>query len=232
MTICDSTMPHHSAPSNKKQSVGRHRIYTNEQRKDRNRQAQAAFRARRTLYTKTQKETIAELQHMVHMLQKTMLEANERASCAEKRCMQLENENQQLKTTLACFLAPSSSPSSCVSPLTSHSSPLLPTSDDMPLIYPQESFSWLSSPSSSSSSSSLEDPTTILLDECSKDHLESKFNPLCVDFLGEYSFILLPRKKGRWGVWSLYDVMCICQKNSVILGRFFFSFIFRPSTRK
>ncbi|CAO3581876.1 unnamed protein product [Absidia cylindrospora] len=185
-------MPHNATPNNKKQNAGRHRLYTNEQRKDRNRQAQAAFRARQSLNSKTQKETITELQHMVDMLQETTLEANERASFAEKRCVLLENENQQLKTTMTCFLAQSSPPPppplQCASPLTSQSSILSPTPDYLPLTH-QQPLSWSSSPSSSL------EPTTLLLDECHQDHLESKLNSLYIDFLGEYSFILLHRGK-------------------------------------
>ena len=48
---------------------GRHRIFTEEQRKVRNRQAQAAFRERRSQYTQTLQETVLGLEKIITELQ-------------------------------------------------------------------------------------------------------------------------------------------------------------------
>jgi hypothetical protein len=53
----------------KRKQGGRHRMFTNEQRKDRNRLAQAAFRERRSQYTKTLESTIKNLETIICELQ-------------------------------------------------------------------------------------------------------------------------------------------------------------------
>lgn len=53
----------------KKSHGGRHRIFTAEQRKDRNRLAQAAFRERRNQYTRTLENTVVELEAIIRELQ-------------------------------------------------------------------------------------------------------------------------------------------------------------------
>lgn len=59
------------SPEPKRKQGGRHRIFTNEQRKDRNRLAQAAFRERRSQYTKTLESTIANLETIICELQES-----------------------------------------------------------------------------------------------------------------------------------------------------------------
>lgn len=53
----------------KRSRGGRHRIFTVEQRKDRNRRAQAAFRERRSRYTHTLEQTVVELESIIRELQ-------------------------------------------------------------------------------------------------------------------------------------------------------------------
>jgi hypothetical protein len=57
------------SPEPKRKQGGRHRIFSNEQRKDRNRIAQAAFRERRSQYTKTLESTMANLETIICELQ-------------------------------------------------------------------------------------------------------------------------------------------------------------------
>ncbi|KAI9284090.1 hypothetical protein BC943DRAFT_326316 [Umbelopsis sp. AD052] len=58
-----------SSPEPKRKQGGRHRLFSNEQRKDRNRLAQAAFRERRSQYTKTLECTIENLETIICELQ-------------------------------------------------------------------------------------------------------------------------------------------------------------------
>ncbi|ORZ03084.1 hypothetical protein BCR43DRAFT_482716 [Syncephalastrum racemosum] len=58
-----------STESLKQSQGGRHRIFTAEQRKDRNRLAQAAFRERRNQYTSTLEKTVIELETIIRELQ-------------------------------------------------------------------------------------------------------------------------------------------------------------------
>lgn len=58
-----------STESMKRSQGGRHRIFTAEQRKDRNRLAQAAFRERRSQYTSTLENTVVELEAIIRELQ-------------------------------------------------------------------------------------------------------------------------------------------------------------------
>jgi chromosome segregation ATPase len=97
----------------KKSKGGRQRQFSNEQRKDRNRQAQAAFRERRSKHTKALEDTITDLRTMVQILQQNVMQTKERAEKAEKRCEFLENDCQHLKTTLACLMPQFSPPASC-----------------------------------------------------------------------------------------------------------------------
>ncbi|KAG2174371.1 hypothetical protein INT43_004394 [Umbelopsis isabellina] len=55
----------------KRKQVGRHRIFTNEQRKDRNRLAQAAFRERRSQYTKELESVVEDLETIIKELQES-----------------------------------------------------------------------------------------------------------------------------------------------------------------
>ncbi|KAI7851582.1 hypothetical protein BDC45DRAFT_515330 [Circinella umbellata] len=110
---------------------GRHRIFTEEQRKDRNRLAQAAFRARKSEYTTTLENTVVGLESIVKELQDSNRQTSSRADAAEAQCHFLEQqlqklyqqlhssllENQQLLTALdsvsSVSLSPSLSSSSC-----------------------------------------------------------------------------------------------------------------------
>ncbi|KAJ2961531.1 hypothetical protein NQZ79_g3280 [Umbelopsis isabellina] len=60
----------------KRKQVGRHRIFTNEQRKDRNRLAQAAFRERRSQYTKELKSVVEDLETIIKELQESNRETS------------------------------------------------------------------------------------------------------------------------------------------------------------
>ncbi|ORX49098.1 hypothetical protein DM01DRAFT_1385244 [Hesseltinella vesiculosa] len=112
-----------SAKIIKKSSGGRHRVFTNEQRKVRNRQAQAAFRHRRNEHKKTLESTIQDLKQQQAVLEQTALEAIRRAEHSEKRCMALQaaylsasRALQYLLPDMSGSLATSSaSPDSCLS---------------------------------------------------------------------------------------------------------------------
>ncbi|KAI8077274.1 uncharacterized protein B0P05DRAFT_544314 [Gilbertella persicaria] len=98
--------------------AGRHRIYTNEQRKARNREAQAAFRDRRNKHTKTLEDSIVHFETMIKDLKESNIQTTERAEQAEERCRHLESElsclqklvqtvlidNQKLQYQLDAFL--------------------------------------------------------------------------------------------------------------------------------
>ncbi|KAI9478251.1 MAG: hypothetical protein EXX96DRAFT_570160 [Benjaminiella poitrasii] len=84
--------------------AGRHRLYSNEQRKDRNRQAQAAFRTRRNNYTKSLEETVLNFKEQIAALEKTQNEAIDRALRAEERCNQLDFEVMFLRQSLQFIL--------------------------------------------------------------------------------------------------------------------------------
>ncbi|KAI8144035.1 hypothetical protein BJV82DRAFT_578097 [Fennellomyces sp. T-0311] len=80
---------------------GRHRIFTEEQRKVRNRLAQAAFRERRTQYTQTLESTIVDLENIIHELQESNRNTSARADVAEQRCADMEKQNKLLQELLA-----------------------------------------------------------------------------------------------------------------------------------
>jgi predicted RNase H-like nuclease (RuvC/YqgF family) len=77
--------------------AGRHRLYSNEQRKDRNRQAQAAFRDRRSKYTKTLETAILKFEDTIERLKEANTKSNERAQIAQDRCAELEAEVNSLQ---------------------------------------------------------------------------------------------------------------------------------------
>ncbi|KAI8139186.1 hypothetical protein BJV82DRAFT_672769 [Fennellomyces sp. T-0311] len=83
---------------------GRHRIFTEEQRKDRNRLAQAAFRARRSEYTHTLEETVVGLETIVKELQDSNRETSNRADAAEAKCQMLKEQLQHLHHELNAAL--------------------------------------------------------------------------------------------------------------------------------
>lgn len=84
--------------------VGRHRIYSNEQRKDRNRKAQAAFRDRRSQYTKNLEAALLELEKKANDLKTSNSQMEERAKTAEARCAQLTLEVNSLHKLLGLAL--------------------------------------------------------------------------------------------------------------------------------
>ncbi|KAI9494597.1 hypothetical protein BDB00DRAFT_295775 [Zychaea mexicana] len=121
---------------------GRHRIFTEEQRKDRNRLAQAAFRARRSEYTHTLEQTVVGLESIVKELQDSNRQTSTRADAAEARCQLLKDrlrhlheqlhaallENQRLSSAQVTASLPSpSSVSTCSSSSSSSSSLIDPT---------------------------------------------------------------------------------------------------------
>ncbi|KAI9498190.1 hypothetical protein BDB00DRAFT_801534 [Zychaea mexicana] len=84
---------------------GRHRIFTEEQRKVRNRQAQAAFRERRSQYTQTLEQTIVGLENIIEELQESNRNTSVRADVAEQRCTDLEKHNQLLHQLIVTVTA-------------------------------------------------------------------------------------------------------------------------------
>ncbi|KAG2223823.1 hypothetical protein INT45_001957 [Circinella minor] len=84
---------------------GRHRIFTEEQRKVRNRQAQAAFRERRSQYTQTLQETILGLEKIITELQESNRNTSVRAEIAEQRCIDLEKQNDILQQLISTVTA-------------------------------------------------------------------------------------------------------------------------------
>jgi predicted nuclease with TOPRIM domain len=85
--------------------AGRHRLYSNEQRKDRNRQAQAAFRDRRSKYTKDLEAAVLKFEEKIKTLEETNSRTTERAQLAEDRCTQLNLEVTSLQKLLQITLA-------------------------------------------------------------------------------------------------------------------------------
>ncbi|CAO3627897.1 unnamed protein product [Cunninghamella echinulata] len=118
----------------KKTNVGRHRLYSNEQ-------AQAAFRQRQSVYTKTLEETVEKLQSIITSLQQSTDEANKRAEVAENRYIQLESEYNAIRNITAYYLpqelinkatnSPSPSNESAFSPSMEVSSPVSTFSNDI-----------------------------------------------------------------------------------------------------
>lgn len=85
--------------------IGRHRIYSNEQRKDRNRKAQAAFRNRRNEYTKCLETALLEFENKVTDLKASNSQLEDRAKAAESRCEQLTSEVNSLHKLLELALS-------------------------------------------------------------------------------------------------------------------------------
>ncbi|KAI8390176.1 hypothetical protein BD560DRAFT_380153 [Blakeslea trispora] len=80
--------------------VGRQRIYTNEQRKERNRKAQAAFRLRRDKYTKALEDTMLQLKTSLGKLEEKNLELAERVQQAEQRYSELNTQMMLIQSLL------------------------------------------------------------------------------------------------------------------------------------
>ncbi|CAO3629232.1 unnamed protein product [Mucor hiemalis] len=85
--------------------AGRHRLYSNEQRKDRNRQAQAAFRDRRSKYQKTLEAAMLKYEDTIEDLKQENMKSTERAVEAEQRCRTLDAEVADLRKSLQLALA-------------------------------------------------------------------------------------------------------------------------------
>lgn len=85
--------------------VGRHRVYSNEQRKDRNRQAQAAFRDRRSKYTQTLENAIVNFEETIKNLKESNDQTMKRAQAAEERSHHLASEVESLQRLLGMALA-------------------------------------------------------------------------------------------------------------------------------
>lgn len=97
--------------------VGRHRIYSNEQRKDRNRKAQAAFRNRRNEYTKNLEAALLEFENKVAGLKVSNTQLEERAKTAETRCAQLASEVNSLHKLLQLALSNNNTNHDIISPV-------------------------------------------------------------------------------------------------------------------
>jgi hypothetical protein len=85
--------------------VGRHRLYSKEQRKDRNRQAQAAFRDRRSKYTKNLEAAMVKFEEKIKTLEEINSKTAERAQLAEECCTKLDSEVVSLQKLLQIALA-------------------------------------------------------------------------------------------------------------------------------
>lgn len=93
-----------SSPETKRKQGGRHRMFSNEQRKDRNRLAQAAFRERRSQYTKTLEATIDDLETIIRELQDSNRAASQQLDDTKEESDKLRqllltviNENHSLR---------------------------------------------------------------------------------------------------------------------------------------
>lgn len=84
----------------KPSKVGRHRLYSNEQRKDRNRKAQAAFRVRRNKYTETLELEAAQNEQTIQELKDANEKCLQRAEAAERQCSQLNSQVASLQKLL------------------------------------------------------------------------------------------------------------------------------------
>lgn len=156
--------------------VGRHRVYSNEQRKDRNRQAQAAFRDRRSKYTQTLESAIVTFEETIKHLKEFNNETMKRAQVAEERSHHLASQVVSLQRLLEMALADNQrlhtqvvalGSSNDILPLSPNSDNLAP--DKMPLTDPMLQlfdanpiFMAASSPMSSSSAASHDDQFDLL----------------------------------------------------------------------
>ncbi|KAI8372636.1 hypothetical protein EDC96DRAFT_542148 [Choanephora cucurbitarum] len=80
--------------------VGRQRIYTNEQRKERNRKAQADFRVRRNKYTKSLESAMLQFEILIKKLKEENSKLAERAQKAEQRCNDLHAQMSLIQSLL------------------------------------------------------------------------------------------------------------------------------------
>lgn len=84
---------------------GRHRIYSNEQRKDRNRKAQAAFRDRRNNYTKTLEDILLKYEDKIQDLEELHVASIQKVKVTEERCHLLGSELASVQKLLQLALA-------------------------------------------------------------------------------------------------------------------------------
>ncbi|KAK4520204.1 N-alpha-acetyltransferase 50 [Mucor velutinosus] len=110
--------------------VGRHRVYSNEQRKDRNRQAQAAFRDRRIKYTQTLENAIVNFEETIKNLKESMNQTMKRAQVAEERSHHLASQVVSLQRLLGMALADNQRLQTQVA-LSNGMLPLSPNSDNL-----------------------------------------------------------------------------------------------------
>ena len=80
--------------------VGRKRIYTNEQRKERNRKAQADFRVRRNKYTKSLESAMLQFEILIKELKEENSKLAERAQQAEQRYNDLNAQMNLIQSFL------------------------------------------------------------------------------------------------------------------------------------
>ncbi|GAA5805475.1 hypothetical protein HPULCUR_010991 [Helicostylum pulchrum] len=112
--------------------VGRHRLYSNEQRKDRNREAQAAFRVRRNKYTETLELAVEKNEKTIEDLKSANERNIQRAEVAEQRCAQLDSQVASLEKLLQAALAENERVAQNKTPDTSSASYVSVTSLDQP----------------------------------------------------------------------------------------------------
>jgi phage shock protein A len=96
--------------------AGRHRIYSSEERKDRNRTAQAAFRDRRNKYTQNVETALHLFEDKVKTLEASEKQLTERAQSAEHRCSQLESKVADLQRMIEAMMVKPTSPSKNIAP--------------------------------------------------------------------------------------------------------------------
>ncbi|KAI8882591.1 hypothetical protein K501DRAFT_333936 [Backusella circina FSU 941] len=96
--------------------TGRNRIYSSEERKDRNRTAQAAFRDRRSKYTQGLETALSVYENKVKVLEVSEKNLTERAESAEQRCSQLETKVADLQKMVEAMIAAASQTENIPSP--------------------------------------------------------------------------------------------------------------------
>ncbi|KAI9021483.1 hypothetical protein CLU79DRAFT_753529 [Phycomyces nitens] len=84
------------------------------ERKDKNRLAQAAFRARREKYSRQRDNALLKLEARINQLEKSHQEAINRANRAEENCINLSNELYHVQQQLSLALTENECWRSCL----------------------------------------------------------------------------------------------------------------------
>ncbi|KAI8647461.1 hypothetical protein BD408DRAFT_408597 [Parasitella parasitica] len=117
-----------SNPDTNNPKVGRHRVFSNEQRKVRNRQAQAAFRDRRSKYTNSLETAILNFEETIKNLKETNNQSMKRAQLAEDRSHHLASEVVSLQKLLEMALADNQRLEAQIATVISNNNVVLPLS--------------------------------------------------------------------------------------------------------